>query len=64
MIVPYETHFSICCDINTLRVSSFYTVYSGRMQRVPHMRVCTVSAKITSEQEMILTLQMNMHKTA
>ena len=60
MIVPYETYFSICYDINMLRVSSFYTVYSGCMKRVPRVRVCTASAKITSEQGMILTLQMNM----
>jgi len=65
MIVPYENYSSICFDINTLRVSSFYTMYSGRMKRAPRVRVCTLSAKITSEQGMILTLHLNTgNKTA
>lgn len=60
MLVPCKTYFSICYHINTLRVSSFNTVYSGCTKRVACVRLCTVSVKITSEQGMILTLQMNM----
>jgi hypothetical protein len=43
MIILHRCNFANGYDINTLRMSSFYTTFCGQMKRVLCMTVCSMS---------------------
>jgi hypothetical protein len=55
-IVLYGSNFANCYDINTLRMSSFYTTFCGQMKRVLRVRACSMSTTVTSGHGIILML--------
>jgi hypothetical protein len=58
-IVLYRCNFANRYDINTLRMSSFYTTFCGQRKRDLRVRVCSTSTAVTSGHGLILMLSAN-----
>jgi hypothetical protein len=56
MIVLYRSNFVKGFNINTLLMSSFYITFCEHMKHVLHVRVCSVSTKVTPGHGIILML--------
>jgi hypothetical protein len=58
-IVLYECNFANGYDINTLRMSSFYTKFYGETKHVLRARMCSASITAISGQGIVLILSSN-----